>query len=126
MKHKTSELTGALLDAAVAKATGNEIAIRCDGIAVRDLDAGPVAWMATFRPSVNWKHGGPIIEREGIATWRGMVGWHAIHPHYFKTGYDGRHEYIDVESGDCWDGPTSLIAAMRCYVALKFGEEVEL
>jgi hypothetical protein len=68
-----------------------------------------------FEPSENWADGGPIIEREKIGlkyTERGMefVAWvngelSTVHDHY---------------------GPTPLIAAMRCYVASKMGDEIEL
>lgn len=51
MKLKTSELTGAALDWAVAK---------CEGaVGMNDR----LAW---YTPSTNWAQGGPIIEREKI------------------------------------------------------------
>jgi len=55
--------------------------------------------------STNWAQGGPIIEREGIAL---IPGWTAERP------------------GFSADGPTPLIAAMRCYVASKLGDEIEI
>jgi Protein of unknown function (DUF2591) len=55
--------------------------------------------------STNWAQGGPIIEREGIAL---IPGWTAERP------------------GFSADGPTPLIAAMRCYVASCLGDEVEI
>jgi hypothetical protein len=68
-----------------------------------------------FEPSENWADGGPIIEREKIGlkyTGAAMefVAWvngelSTVHDHY---------------------GPTPLIAAMRCYVASKMGDEIEL
>jgi hypothetical protein len=68
-----------------------------------------------FEPSENWADGGPIIEREKIGlkyTGAAMefVAWvngelSTVHDHY---------------------GPTPLIAAMRCYVASKLGDEIEL
>ena len=59
--------------------------------------------------STDWTQGGPIIEREEIcmlALVRGL--WLSINM--------GRTQY----------GPTPLIAAMRCYVASKLGDEVEI
>ena len=60
--------------------------------------------------STNWAQGGPIIEREGIAILQCPRGWAA------RIGFGG--EYIE--------GPTPLIAAMRCYVASKLGDDVEV
>jgi hypothetical protein len=106
MKHKTSELTGALLDAAVVQALGATAVRYGDGLYVDG---------ASFRPSTAWEHGGPIIDREHInltgrdrnrnptADWCAEMGSYPLH-----------------------FGPTPLIAAMRAYVAHKLGEEVEL
>jgi hypothetical protein len=64
-----------------------------------------------FEPSENWADGGPIIEREKIALSydTGRFGWVA-------SFYDGDDVF----------GGTPLIAAMRCYVASKLGDEIEL
>ena len=59
--------------------------------------------------STDWAQGGPIIEREKMTLeWTGE-DWMAYIRH--------DEEYF---------GPTPLIAAMRCFVASKLGEEVEL
>lgn len=58
----------------------------------------------------NWSLAGPIIERGGIAVLPCPRGWSA------RIGFGG--EYIE--------GPTPLIAAMRCYVASELGDEVEI
>lgn len=113
MKHKVSELEGALLDAAVAKA---------DGWGFRLVDSDPpFIWLTDgpdddpefqFSPSTNWTQAGPIIERERIGfDWDG-ARWTAW--------------YQSKLPDNTQDGPTALIAAMRAYVASKFGEEVEL
>lgn len=104
MKHKVSELNGALLDAAVAKAEGFEWRWSSDRTEVVD-----VARRYTFAPSVRWSEGGPIIERERIMLSCFPDGWRG----YIKG-------VCDIP------GPTPLIAAMRAYVAHRFGEEVEL
>lgn len=67
-----------------------------------------------YAPSTEWYGGGPIIEREGLQL-RKFTSWEA--------GYA-----IDVDNGE-WVGPygrgeTQLVAAMRAYVASKFGETV--
>ena len=107
---KTSELTGAALDWVVAKCEQRADANIREGYAgsllvVDDNDFGaPAAY------STNWSQGGPIIEREGIAILQCPRGWAA------RIGFGG--EYIE--------GPTPLIAAMRCYVASKLGDDVEV
>ena len=98
MKIKIGELNGAALDWAVKKA------IKKDGgyfLPSKDYK--------NISHSTDWAQGGPIIEREGIALGQTGDGWEAT--------CDGCI-YIS--------GPTPLIAAMRCYVASKLGEEVEV
>ena len=100
---KTSELTGAALDWAVAKCE--------DGL---DWDDDRLCYVTEhgqdFEPSTNWAQGGPIIERERIGLRDdGGDGWAA-------------DDYISATM----HGPTPLIAAMRCYVASKLGDEVEI
>ena len=92
MKIKTSELTGAALDWAVAK---------CEG---RGNDG---TWDENF--SSNWLLGGPIIEREKINLWTEGYDWEA-------TQYGKWQEW----------GPTPLVAAMRCYVGMQLGNEVDV
>ena len=73
---------------------------------------GPNSFSATlFNPSTNWCQGGPIIEREQIDIYTGVSE---------KGGYATVH----VGSGRAYFGANPLIAAMRAYVASKFGEEV--
>lgn len=68
--------------------------------------------MNTYSPSTDWSQGGPIIEREGIDP-DPMIG------------DDGKPEYWACFLGNSTShGSTLLIAAMRCYVASRFGEEV--
>jgi hypothetical protein len=98
MKIKTQDLTGSVLDWAVAI---------CE-----PTQCNP----DHYSPSTDWSQGGPIIEREGISAMQ-----------------------TDADSGDweasIWlnpdkhmpliqEGPTPLIAAMRCYVASQLGDEV--
>jgi hypothetical protein len=121
VKLKTSELQGAALDWAVAK---------CEGIEVRQVEGVLVDPLGLqFSPSIDWSYGGMVIEREKIGVW-----WAT---HYVdEDGVEyGNHWYAEVgctdENADsryCGvaDGPTPLIAAMRCYVASKLGDEVEV
>ncbi|HYD75752.1 MAG TPA: phage protein NinX family protein [Ramlibacter sp.] len=112
-KHKTSELEGALLDAAVAKAEGREqyVLTESGGGSFRD-----------FEPSSLWEDGGPIIERERIELeWRDNDGW------WNGERVGGSRWVATMDVGvPAQIGTTPLIAAMRAYVASKLGEEVEL
>jgi len=112
---KTSELTGAALDWAVAKCEGAEIVELKHGRAtfIDPSDDGALNEMF-INYSTDWAQGGPIIEREYISVLPWLVGgWKAR-----TTANDGA-EYV------C-EGPTPLVAAMRCYVASMMGVEVEV
>jgi hypothetical protein len=112
MKIKTSELAGPALDWAVAKCEGYEARVRGATNGVQYIQAQhPLFGWADWGPSTDWSQGGPIIEREEINTNIGGQ-WVAtmVRP---GTSYRGH-------------GPTPLIAAMRCYVASKLGDEVEI
>ena len=63
-----------------------------------------------FHYSTVWAQGGPILEREGISIYRMTSDWSAAYN----------------PSGATQDGPTPLIAAMRCYVSNRLGNEVEV
>lgn len=139
---KVSELSGALLDYWVARAEllpANEVEL--DGGTVcrvylateeRGNELGlftdsfiPGEWVS-YRPSEQWNSGGPIIDRERIATWHGENGWRAIHPLAMPSGYSGEDFYIDITEGDGeFSGESLLVAAMRSYVAAKFGTEAQ-
>lgn len=111
---KTSKLTGAQLDWAVAKCEGKNGILYDDGI-TRCIVVATASgvYKGTYRPSVNWSQGGPIIEREDIAVW----------PDDEEGGW-----FASLDGGRCEDykGPTPLIAAMLCYVASKMGSEIEV
>jgi hypothetical protein len=113
-------LTGAQLDYWVAKAEDEFAAFITDGACHCAVDDEHTF---RFAPSTDWERGGPIIEREGIAVWRGEGEWCATHPSTVESAYSGRHGYIDVDRFDSAAGATPLIAAMRAYVASKFGED---
>lgn len=135
MKYKTAELEGALLDAAVAKALGWERGSNwCSapgkpGLLLVFGEPEEFSEEPRFAPSAVWADGGPIIERERIATWDNG----ALHPPEDCTWTAGIQPEGDETANDLgifalWMhvGPTPLIAAMRAYVASKLGEEVEL
>lgn len=120
MKIKTSELTGAALDWAVAKAEGLidadiKVGKATTKAVVLDGPHGPVDMRSGeyFRPSTDWSQGGPISDRERISTeWSPLWGCWAAR--------DLRNAAFSFM------GPTALVAAMRCYVASKLGDEVEV
>lgn len=123
---KVAELEGALLDCWVARADGvNQARIEPHGTCTYVDSAFGINIRAQYSPSTQWAQGGPILEREGIAMWRCEDDWCAICPGPNGGAYNGDSDYIDARSYDGYVGRTPLIAAMRAYVASKFGEEVE-
>lgn len=117
---KTSELTGAALDWAVAKCEGHT------GLWIEDdLHGNHIS--RPYTPSTDWSQAGPIIEREELSvepqyTAGGLECWVA-YGHNLR--YDDHGNYIQGSDNRQY-APTPLIAAMRCYVASKLGDEVEL
>lgn len=112
MKIKTSELADAALDWAVATCEGYSASISESGevIIIRE---GVVDY---FDPHRNWGWGGPIIERENISVgYQGHLGV-PLYSLWYATNRGNAFGF----------GQTPLIAAMRCYVASKLGDEIEV
>ncbi|WP_429941830.1 phage protein NinX family protein [Achromobacter xylosoxidans] len=118
---KVSDLEGAELDAWVAKAHGmvsmgypiakGKPLTQFWGYDKREgVHAGPRVAVAKFRPSTDWSWGGPIIDSERISIQYSPGGYLIWHAH--------------ILGGASRFGSTPLIAAMRAYVASKYGEEV--
>jgi len=119
MKIKLNSTTPDQLDWLVAKCKGKIISIWGNTIEVKDRYSFEDGYK--FSPSTNREQGGRIIDREKIGTvyypdmncvtgeilprWVGYVGYDVVHSA---------------------PGPTRLIAAMRCYVASKMGNDVEV
>lgn len=123
---KTSTLIGPALDWAVAK---------CEGFTSEYEDDVGDFWIERTNHTytglapfgylkealhfhTDWSQGGPIIERERISiayepsmVYDDSCRWKAL-----AAMSNNEHQY----------GPTSLIAAMRCYVASKLGDTVEI
>ena len=127
MLTKTNELTGAALDWAVALAQG-ATNLKHDTVASwwfvlegkdRTLSKG---WSASqsYNPSTNWAQGGVLIEREKITIGYERYGaqggetWDAV-----KKAFDDTVLWLEY-------APTPLIAAMRCLVASRLGDDVEI
>jgi len=114
MKIKVSEATNIQLDYLVAKCEGHSFVL---GETEYELDGRThqrrgCSWPRRY--SADWTQGGPIIGREKIALRNWLeTGWQAD---TWNFRFDEHHA----------SGPTPLIAAMRCYVAIKLGEEVDI
>ena len=106
---KTSELTGAALDWAVAKCEDLEHYFE-DGLVCLKGQPFDTHWLY-WTPSTDWAQGGRIIEREKIELFMRDEKWFA---------------YSSLSRPEDFYGETPLIAAMRCYVASELGDEVEL
>lgn len=119
----TTKLTACALDWHVGRAMGFNVTVREGFLRLPTIEASckdyfgqwaAVIWM----PSSTWHQGGPIIEQEmrdhGFDLWttHGMNDYAAT----YERGLPDSYIY----------GPTPLIAAMRCFVASKFGKEVEV
>lgn len=111
MKVKVNEASGVVLDWMVAKCMNYETLMDRFGLQTMFTARG-------WKPSTDWAQGGPIIEREKIAVayepsmvYDDSCRWKAL-----AAMSDNEHQY----------GPTPLIAAMRCYVASKLGDEVDV
>jgi hypothetical protein len=107
---KVSELTGAALDWAVAQIEKPRLS---QSFARKNVVV--LAHGGLYAPTIDWSQGGPIIEREEISVDCMGLAWTA-------DISDSVGVYIEhTESG-----PTPLIAAMRCYVASKLGDTIEV
>jgi hypothetical protein len=115
---KVAELEGAQLDYWVARAEGVKWPAIHEHKGVPDWCAIGGNPGRRYTPSANWVQGGLIIDRERIATFpAGELGWAA-----FIQGPNCH--YVDTTAYDEMRGPTPLTAAMRAYVASKFGDAV--
>lgn len=109
MRIQTSELTGAALDWAVAKCEGISWAERTNNPMFFKWEHGQIPHFST-----EWAQGGPIIDREDIELCD-------------ATGHHESAKHMGVWRNNVFGfGQTKLIAAMRCYVTSKLGDEVEV
>lgn len=128
---KTIELTGVALDWAVAKCmTGRELfqSGRIARAVVLHSVGGTVApyfvkdsgmMCCAFEPSTDWAQGGPIIER--------IKGF--LFKHWLEMKRESHQCQAEIHNYDGdWIafGPTPLIAALRCFVASRLGDNVAI
>jgi hypothetical protein len=120
MKIKTSELKDQALDWAVARCEGGIY----EGPSVRDAfwiwpsaDNEMPKYSKKAPPySTDWAQGGPILTREHISRTIDHSGlWIA----YDGYNYSGENEHMQCDKSE-------LVAGLRCYVASKLGDEVEV
>ena len=131
---KVSEATPIQLDWLVAK---------CKGIIATRCGAGPSAYLAytpkrsaykRWEPTRNWKQGGALIEREKIdlefmdnfEAWCGSVVREYGQDRESYSDDQDRESYTAEQESFVGYGPTPLIAAMRCFVASRLGDEAEI
>lgn len=125
MKIKASELIGPALDWAVAKAIeGNDPEFFNGSVWVTSGGFFQRIRRTVFEPSTSWSQGGPIIEREITKVFKNVGGSFSA-----QIRHEQDHPLVAHKVLAGWtntSGPTPLIAAMRCYVASKLSDEVEI
>ena len=113
---KVAELIGPALDWAVAK---------CEGQALLDPNNNEweYCWNLLgdnsgdyYSPSTNWEQGGPLIDLAKIDTFNQNNGFAGAIEMATRTNPHPRPYF----------GPTPLVAAMRCYVASKLSDTVNI
>jgi hypothetical protein len=119
MKIKVSEAIGVQLDWLVAKCEGLELWRHVDNGAQRVQDGKWDSDAPVYSPSTDWSQGGPILSREHISRTIDHSGlWVA----YWTDGYgeeDFYKKWMHCHRSE-------LVAGLRCYVAAKLGDEVEV
>ena len=137
---KTSKLTGTALDWAVSKCEGIPVKITrtssCAEEAIGkvtysiDFDQtwnakGQECWLS-YSPTYNWAIGGPILQKEGIELLCNLTEREAARFSIpTKADWQAFHR-SDRKTEARQFANTPLIAAMRCYVARKLGDEVDI
>lgn len=108
---KTAELIGPALDWAVAQIEGETEHVQ--------FSALPSS-RHYYAPSRKWAQGGPLIEKHRISVMENL-------PAMADSIWEARGSIGAIGAG--WrftHGPTPLIAAMRCLVASKLGDTVQV
>lgn len=116
MRVKTSEARGAVLDWLVATAKGFSPVFE-------HTLYDPIIYLSkmqkqeedSYAPSRRWSEGGAVVEYEHInIEYRAPFGWWAA---WVRGGTEDEYGCT---------GPTPLVAAMRCFVASRLGDEVDV
>lgn len=131
---KTSDLSGAALDWAVAIAEFGKVYVYPDGgvcppngtISMNDDDGslwtniGEFHHGAGWAPSADWSQGGPLIDKHRISFVTTGTG---------PSDEQGNEPIVAIAGGLNWkacEGKTHLIAACRAAVAAKLGDTVNV
>lgn len=149
---KTITLTGAALDFAVATAAGyQDIRVYgksrptdCGWIEVR-FNPEPKAATARYNPSESWGFAGPImkladisviraadeygVDSEGFCDNTRIPIWAAVMGQQSTIGFtDHQHHapMFQIEESEVVYARCPLVAAMRCFVLIRKGEEVAI
>lgn len=131
VKVKTAELIEQALEWAVAMSEGHKpplLRVLRGNVAMPQED-DPM-WCDYMDYSTNWAQGGEIIDRENIElTSFTRHNEHGLPERIHRATVSPEFQFQNYRSRmsryTC-DGPTKLVAAMRCYVTWKLGEEVEV
>jgi hypothetical protein len=135
-KVAVATLIGRPLDWAVARCE------RMDTAITPSLSGGWNSVADGFRPSTDPAWGHPIIDREGIATRKHKKSgvWYALA--LDDAGDNQQMDWVEFTARggqrygaasyqvhkrqQRFEGPTSLVAAMRCHVARNLGAEIDV
>jgi hypothetical protein len=122
MKVKTANLIDQALDWAVAKAKDLKWFLTTPDkyLCVWKICSltGEPEGSCSYDPSTNWAQGGPIVDGM-MASGLQLKATDRAEPHY-KCAASLSQPY------GFYFGPTPLISAMRCFVASKLGDEVDV
>ena len=123
MKIKTADLIGPALDWAVAKAEGlnpnSDPKVRRQYVGYSGFAEANGFGYAIKHYSTDWSQGGPIIERERIAL--------RAHDHDVQEwSAEPSINTVQTRLSSFSTGPTPLVAACRCFVAARLGDEVDI
>ena len=119
---KTSDLIGPALDWAVELALGTHWSPNgyfCHSIT--EFNRNP-----KHAYSIDWAQGGQIIEREGIFPTLTDLERNDDGSVSFTRVFRAKTPAQYLEQDEGVYGPTPLVAAMRCLVASKLGDDVEI
>jgi hypothetical protein len=127
---KVAELTGAWLDYWVGIAANKEVQQKYGvkwsrTFKVIPHSRGQTCWQMLshrnmrWKPSTDWYIGGPLIERQRIMLdcWPDTAHPSSEHRVWWHASINGTTDVFG-------EGETPLIAAMRCFVKSKFGDDV--
>ena len=135
MKVKVAEASDVVLDYMVAMCNGKGIEFDCPSDPWLTVDGIVDQPLHSYTPSTDWAQGGPIIERKRISmlfdagsACRESAWFATPDDQQVSHGYEGENfdpAFMVYEADGCY-GPTALVAAMRCLVTSRLGEEVEV